>query len=413
MKESNLDYREFEKICDNWKGNVCLYGAGLIGKTWGYDVVVATGLKPDFYCDKKYGRGDRINGLPCIDIYYLEAIRESVLVFLTLKEEFQSDVKEELMKRGISNIVALGDCFFQDFIHSIQKSKDDFLYKKYECIMDDKKYVERRFEAILGYKLNLDNPRSFNEKIQWLKLHERKPIYTTMVDKYAVKEYVAKIIGCEHIIPTIGVWKKFEDIDFDSLPNQFVLKCTHDSGGIVICYDKTCFDYDMAKIKLNKCLNTDYYLSGREWPYKNVSPKIIAEKYMTENFEHQDKINLKDYKIHCFNGKAKFIQCICERNLVTHSALQKFYTTYWNELTWTFEDFPRFEGLINKPKHLEEMVYSAEKIAQNHSYIRVDFYDTKKEFFFGECTFFPLSGMYIYQKSWNRERDIEIGEMIY
>ena len=160
--------------------------------------------------------------------------------------------------------------------------------------MNDEKYLCIVYKIRTGKTLNLENPKTFNEKLQWLKLYDRKIEYTTMVDKYAVKQYVADKIGENHIIPTLGVWDKFEDIDFDKLPNNFVLKCTHDSGGLVICRDKSKLDMNAAKKKLNKSLKRNYFYAGREWPYKDVKPRIIAEKYL----EEKGKTVPEDYKVY-------------------------------------------------------------------------------------------------------------------
>ena len=175
-------------------------------------------------------------------------------------------------------------------------------------ILPDEIAIKKEFKAAMGYPLNLKNPRTFNEKIQWLKLHDRKPIYTKMVDKYEAKKYVATIIGDEYIIPTLGVWDHFDNIDFDSLPNQFVLKCTHDSGGLVICRDKETFDRENAKRILNRYLKRKYFYIHREWPYKNVKPRIIAEQYMEDSITH----DLRDYKISTFNGTAKALFVFCK-----------------------------------------------------------------------------------------------------
>ena len=168
--------------------------------------------------------------------------------------------------------------------------------KKCSHILTDKAYIKLAYFRRFHKFPDLKNPKTYNEKLQWLKLYDRKPIYTAMVDKYEVKKYVADIIGEEYIIPTLGVFEKFDDIDFDSLPNQFVLKCTHDSGGLVICKDKKTFDIDSARSKINASLKVNYYLYGREWPYKNVPPRIIAEKFMKDReFE-----TLNVYKIFNF-----------------------------------------------------------------------------------------------------------------
>ena len=162
--------------------------------------------------------------------------------------------------------------------------------------MSDEAYLKFMYKLKMKRKLNLSDPQTFNEKLQWLKIYDRKPEYTTMVDKYEAKKYVADIIGEEYIIPTLGVWDRFEDIDFDELPDQFVLKCTHDSGGLVICRDKSKLDLKAAKKKINKSLKRNYYWIGREWPYKNVRPRIIAEKFMTDPTSD----DLQDYKFFFF-----------------------------------------------------------------------------------------------------------------
>ena len=175
--------------------------------------------------------------------------------------------------------------------------------KKLLRILPDKLYIQLQYFYHFYRFANLKNPQTFNEKLQWLKLYDRNPLYTTMVDKYKVKEYVANIIGKEYIIPTLAVYNNVEDIDFDRLPNQFVLKCNHDSGGLVICKDKSKLDKKGAIKKLSKALKNNFYYNGREWPYKNVKPCVIAEQYM----EDSETEELRDYKFFCFNGDVKIL----------------------------------------------------------------------------------------------------------
>ena len=190
-------------------------------------------------------------------------------------------------------------------------------------IVPDKLYLKYKFYKKMKKQLNLDNPQTFNEKLQWLKLYDRNPEYTRMVDKYEVKKYVAEKIGEEYIIPTLGVWNKFEDIDFEELPNQFVLKCTHDSGGVVICKDKSTFDFNAANKKLTHCLKRNYFWKGREWPYKNIKPRIIAEQYIAED--------LVDYKFMCFSGEVK-CSFICTNRFSTQGLHVTFFDREWNLL---------------------------------------------------------------------------------
>jgi hypothetical protein len=183
--------------------------------------------------------------------------------------------------------------------------------------------IKVKYFLVFGKKLNLQHPQTFNEKIQWLKLYDRKSEYTNMVDKYEAKRYVASIIGEEYIIPTLGVWDNFDDIDFDTLPEQFVLKATHFSGGVYICKDRESFDVKKIKKDMNKILKHNFFFSGREWPYKNIKPRIIAEKYMVD----ESGVELKDYKIQCFNGEPKIIQVDFDRFSERHK--RNFYSIDW------------------------------------------------------------------------------------
>lgn len=252
----------------------------------------------------------------------------------------------------------------------------------------DEPYLKIMYRLRMGKKLNLDNPRTFNEKIQWLKLHDRKPIYTTMVDKYEAKNYVASIIGEEYIIPTLGVWDKFEDINFDSLPNQFVLKCTHDSGGLVICRDKFSFDIEAAKKKINASLKTNFYWVAREWPYKDVKPRIIAEQYMEDKSDHE----LRDYKFFAFDGVAKALFIATDRGDESIDTKFDFFDMDFKHLEFT-NGHPNAEIELHKPKTFEKMRLLAEKLSEGIPQVRVDFYEVNGRTYFGEITLAHWSGM--------------------
>lgn len=257
----------------------------------------------------------------------------------------------------------------------------------------DSIYLKIMYQVYIHKPLNLMNPQTFNEKLQWLKLHDRKPIYTTMVDKYEAKKYVASIIGEQYIIPTLGVWERFDDIDFNSLPNQFVLKCTHDSGGLVICRDKNSFDKSAAKKKIEKSLKRNYYWCGREWPYKNVKPRIIAEKYMQDT----NTAELRDYKFFCFGGVAKCYKVDFDR-FIEHNAN---YFTPDGELMKLGEEVcpPDFKRDIPAPVNLEKMKELSAKLSEVSPFLRTDFYEVDGKTYFGELTFYPASGFgkFIYE----------------
>lgn len=269
-------------------------------------------------------------------------------------------------------------------------------------LIPDTLYLQCAYYNTFGKKLNLKNPKTFNEKLQWLKLYDRKPIYTTMVDKYAAKKYVADIIGKEYIIPTLGVWDRFEDIDFTSLPNQFVLKCTHDSGGLVICKDKSMLNIEDARRKINDSLKRDYYLNGREWPYKNVPRRIIAEKYMSKS----DGSIPEDYKVLNFNGNPGIIQVDLDR-FINHK--KKLFLPNWTELDFDF-NYPTEEKYsLKKPDTLNEMLDLARRLSKEFSFLRTDFYVIDDRIYFGELTLFPASG---FGKFSPEEWDERIGKWI-
>ena len=276
----------------------------------------------------------------------------------------------------------------------------------YNWIPDDI-YLKKEFKVRMGKELNLNNPQTFNEKIQWLKLYDHHPEYTMMVDKYAAKQYVASKIGDEYIIPTLGVWTKFDDIDFDKLPNKFVLKCTHDSGGLVICKDKSTLDIAAAKRKIEHCLKRKYYYIHREWPYKNVPPRIIAEKYMTDNVNTSTNETLKDYKFYCFDGKVRFLMINSDRNFKTSTKADYFDCDFnWLDFTWGYE---HANVRPVKPDCFDEMIAISEKLSKGLPHVRVDLYECNGQIYFGELTFYDGSG---FDKIEPIEWDYKIGKML-
>lgn len=267
----------------------------------------------------------------------------------------------------------------------------------------DEKYIKIKYKLEMNQKFNLKEPRTFNEKLQWLKLYDRKPEYTKMVDKYEAKKYVANIIGKKYIIPTLGVWDKFEDIEFDKLPKQFVLKPTHTSGNVFICKDKEKINYKQLRKMINKWLKRDYYLVHREWPYKNIKPKIIAEQYMVDD----SGMKLKDYKFFCFNGIAQTILVCSNRNGSFKNT--NFYDINWNLQPFTREKHKNSNEQIKKPKNLDEMITVAEKLSKDIPFVRVDLYEINGKVYFGELTFYPSSGFEGFEPE---EWDKKLGDML-
>lgn len=266
----------------------------------------------------------------------------------------------------------------------------------------DEWFIKKAYYLNFGKRIDLVSPKTFNEKLQWLKLHDRKDVYTVMVDKFEVKKYVAGIIGDEYIIPTIGVYDSFDDIDFDELPNQFVIKCTHDSGGLVIVKDKAKLNINEAKKKINKCLKTNYYYHGREWPYKKVRPRVVIEKYMVNDGCDE----LTDYKVMCFNGKAKIIFTCTER--FGEGLKVTFFDLDWNKLPFE-RHYPSSRKKIKKPKNLKKMLDLSEKLSMGIPFVRMDWYEIGGKLYFGEYTFYPGNGLEEFNpEEWDRK----LGDML-
>ncbi len=261
--------------------------------------------------------------------------------------------------------------------------------------MPDKLYLQLMALQAWGHRINFDNPRTFNEKLQWLKLYDRNPLYSRMVDKYEVRGYISEKLGEEYLIPLVGgPWNSVDEIDLDALPEQFVLKSTHDSGGVVICRDKASFDFEAAKRYLAKRLKRNFYWSGREWPYKNVQPRIIAEKYMVD----ESGTELKDYKVMCFNGEPKLIQ-VHRGRFVNHT--QDFYDAQWKLQNIT-QYCATSDQPMEKPEFLEEMLQLCRVVTKGIPQVRSDWYHANGRMYFGELTFFDAAGFDDFQpEEWN------------
>lgn len=265
--------------------------------------------------------------------------------------------------------------------------------------MDDESYLKMLYKDKFGRALNLANPQTFNEKLQWLKLYDRNPLYSELVDKYEVRKHIAAKIGEEYLIPLVGgPWNSFDEIDFDKLPDQFVLKCTHDSGGLVICRDKSKLDLAATQKRINASLKHNYYWNGREWPYKNVKPRIIAEKYMEDPQTH----DLKDYKFFSFNGQTKALFIATERHLEEETKFD-FFDMEFDHLDFR-NGHPNAKVFPKKPKCFEQMHILADKLSKGIPHVRVDFYEVDGRIYFGEMTFFHWSGLVPFEpEEWDKK----------
>ncbi len=275
--------------------------------------------------------------------------------------------------------------------------------------MSDKQYLSMMYRFFYNgkKKLNLENPQTLTEKIQWLKLYDRRPIYTSMVDKYEVKKIIAERVGTEHVIPALGIYDKFEEIDFDKLPEQFVLKCTHDSGGIYFCRDRAKFNKEDAKVFFEKRLARSSYDQSREWAYKNVRPRIVAEPYM-EGLGNSDSV---EYKVSCFDGKVEFLTvCRGIAHISFDGWTNDFYDREFRFLPFRTKHHNNSGIDHQKPEQLQEMIEFCEKVAEGIPYLRVDFYLLKGKIYFGEATFYTWGGfMHFTPPEWDKK----LGDLVH
>lgn len=266
----------------------------------------------------------------------------------------------------------------------------------------DSLFLKIAYRCRLGRKLHLDNPKTFNEKLQWLKLYDRNPEYITYVDKYAVREHIRSTIGEKHLIPLVGVWNDVQSINFDTLPERCVLKCTHDSGGVIF-YDRSTSDVEHVQKQLTSALNKDFYLRGREWPYKHVERKIIAEMFLEDG---QDGSRLKDYKFLCFNGNPEMLMVCSSRTAMGLNVT--FFDLDWNRLPFE-RHYPAAPEALPRPESLEKMIEIAKQLSAGIPFVRVDLYEIKGQIYFGELTLYPGCGFEEFSPdAW----DSRLGEML-
>lgn len=274
-----------------------------------------------------------------------------------------------------------------------------YLVNHYERYLTDRQLIRCRFRIIFHRPIHLRKPQTFYEKIQWLKLHDRKEVYHQMADKYLMREYVSQHIGDDYLVPLVGHWEKPEDIDFDSLPKEFALKCTHDSQSAVICKDKSVLDWKKICYDLSQALSVDYSRLGREWAYHDLKPSLIAEERLVDETEN----DLKDYKVFCFNGEPKFIQVDYDR-FVDHK--RRFFDLEWNYIEGLKITYPDDLSInIPKPFCLDKMIELSAKLSKDMKFLRVDWYVTKEKLYIGELTFYPGCGFepiepYEYDVKW-------------
>ena len=257
--------------------------------------------------------------------------------------------------------------------------------------MPDEEYLKKLYKAHFGKELNLENPQTYNEKLQWLKLYYRRPDYTMMADKLAVRPYIAEKIGEEHLVPLLGVWESADDIDFDALPEQFVLKCNHNSGlGLCICKDKSTLNIKKVRSELEKGLKQDFFTVSREWQYKDIPHRILAEKYLKDE-KQNEKSGIINYKVTCFNGEPKYIYVSSNIEGKKNDRLS-LLTPEWENAPFTHKRYKPFDTLPPKPLNYDKMLEYSRILSETIPCLRVDFYEVGGQLYFSELTFNTAGG---------------------
>ena len=402
-----MTYKKFENIVNAWDGKICIFGAGFNGKYIGYEILkAALGDKNriNFYCDNNVKAGTTVHeGIRAISFDELLSYGRNVKIFLMTGGNSANEIEKQLREHEITNIVLMDNKFQHEFFLSIDKEMDKTLIEKYKYFMDDRLFLERLFEFIVGYKLNLDTPRTINEKLQWIKLYDRNRMFCTWADKYAVKEYIKNKLGEQYVIPTLGVYERFSDIDFDSLPVEFVMKCTHDSGSVLVCNTLASFNIDEARVWIEKHLEQNWYVPFREWAYKDIKPRIIIEEYMKD---YRQKDSLIDYKFYCFNGIPKLIYV--SKDMDDHTKASDIYTD-WTEAPFVRTDYQRMSPLPKKPALLDRMLEICRVLSNDVNFLRVDLYIVNEKIYVSELTLYPGAG---FMHFIDYSQDIEMGNML-
>lgn len=281
------------------------------------------------------------------------------------------------------------------------------LLTRYGSFVSDKKFLSVVYRLKFGERLNWINPQTFNEKMCWLKVYDRNPLYTKLADKYEVKRFVADTIGNEYVVPCLGQWKTPEDINYDTLPECFVIKGTHDSSGAVICRSKAVLDRKAIADKYKKILRTNYYWKGREWAYKNIQPRIIADAFLDDHTAENTSISLRDYKFLCFNGKPEYMYCTVKDKFI----YENFYDMDFKPVMWINHGFTRHIPEFDRPANFNKMVELAGVLSKKcgAAFVRVDFFNVRGKIYFGEFTFYDWGGLKPYA---SKDIDLRLGRMI-
>ena len=394
-------YKRLDHILSNWKGKVCVFGAGKMGTGEVYDLLRMTGIKIDCYIDNNVTPGTLVReNISVKSPVYLKENQCNYYVIACFGQYLRPQIEKQLSEYNVDNYCFICWEDLNSFFDELDLAPE-YVKRRYSEIYDDELFILKQYREMTGMALDLHHPHTFNEKMQWIKINYRDPATINYVDKYKAKDLVASKIGNDYIIPTIGVWDRFGDILFDSLPEKFVLKCTHDSGSVAICHDRSMFDISRVQEKFERALKKNYFWHAREWQYRFITPRIIAEEYIGEDDE-----DIMDYKIFCFNGVPRIIQVDYDR-FGNHR--RNLYTTEWEYIDAAIKYPTEKEHIINKPDNLDEMLRIAECLSEGFIHVRVDLYDHNGRIYFGEMTFCHGAG---YEHFSSKDLAIKMGDYI-
>jgi len=367
-----------------WKDKVCIFGAGKNGKECVYEwITYLLDMSVDFYCDN-YKSGEMLNGLPVYSLDYIEANFKQVLYIISVAGEKGEEIRTQLKERGCENVIVLNKLSLIDELEQyLMKECDTEVQQLFKNLTDDAIYLEYLFKLVMGKKLDINNPKTFNEKLQWIKLNDRLPVYPVWADKYAVRAYVKEKFGEKYLIPLVMKTNDVRDLKAENMPDYpVIIKTNAGCHDYTIIRDKNKVDWEAIQEKYSEFLKHNLYYSTREWHYKDIKPCIVVEKLL---MTREGKIP-NDYKLQFFNGELQFVYCTIDRE-------GKNYRKIYNP-EWKFMEFIMGEGNdidyenpdINAPETFEEMIRIGKEVSRGKHYVRMDYYEVEGELYFGEIT---------------------------
>lgn len=403
-----MNCAEFISLSNKWKGKVCLFGAGEIGSTWAYELISAAGFSVAFYCDN-YKAGEVIHHLDIKTPEYLYANSSDLLCFLTIGAQASRQIEKQLKQNGVTNVFIVNDInCINELARFVDENSSVQIKSELKKILSDEWWVSRKFKDVFGYLPDLQNPKTMNEKIQWLKLYDRKPEYEILVDKYRVRDYIAQNFGSDYLVPLLYVTSDYRELTEDKIPDSHcIIKSNCSSHDYEIIRSKENVDWEKLRLKYKKVFESNFYYVARERCYKEIKPLLLVEKLL----ETKDGKIPNDYKLHFFNGKCEFVYCSVDREGMDY---RKIYDVNWNELPfdWSTPDKnhkPLKGPNIPQPKSFRKMLEIGEKIAEDKRYVRVDFYDVHGKLYCGEITLYHGAG---YDRFIPHEYDLIYGKKL-